>query len=91
MHMYIQKAGLRFLIFFMFVPAGPQDFLSVLRLTGKLTTRDVSRIWKSITLPLASCNSAATASDSLHLKKSVVGLTRWILKIWKNLKRKDQN
>ena len=85
MHMYTQKAGLRFLIFFMFVPAGPQDFLSVLRLTGKLTTRDVSRIWKSITLPLA------TASDSLHLKKSVVGLTRWILKTWKNLKRKDQN
>ena len=53
MHMYIQKAGLRFLIFFMFVPAGPQDFLSVLRLTGKSTTRDVGRIWKSITLPLA--------------------------------------
>ena len=89
--MYIQKAGLRFLIFFMFVPAGPQDFLSVdsvLRLTGKLTTRDVSRIWKSITLPLA---TASDSSDSLHLKKSVVGLTRWILKTWKNLKRKDQN
>ena len=78
--MYIQKAGLRFLIFFMFVPVGPQDFLSV---TGKLTTRDVGRIWKSSTLPLA--------TDSLHWKKSVVGLTRWILTTWKNLKRKDQN